>query len=408
MISFDSQKLLQNSTVIETKEELVRFLDEMNDSDVIALDCESAGFYKYYFKVNLIQISSRHRAAILDPQAIDDFSPLVEFSKKPGREWVFHGCEFDARILSRDFNLNFDKIFDTLHAAEILGIPEIGLSSLCEKYFGFTLDKKLQKCDWSKRPLTPQMHEYCLLDAIMLIPLREIMIDALKTLNRYSWATEEFDFLAKIRCMEPEHHNIRDFRIKGSSHLPPKSQLILKEIWNFRESIAKKIDRAPFMLLPNEALLEIARKAPRSMKGLETVKSLPHSFLQSYGKEIITAVKTGLLGEIAVLSEPTPSKHVPPEKNRFLAWEGELARIMREKRDQIASNLKIQAPILASGDVIALIAHERPLKQEDFVRKGLLRKWQADLLAESFIEIISAAQAPRIVKKRKRRTPRKT
>ncbi|MBF0543866.1 MAG: HRDC domain-containing protein [Candidatus Riflebacteria bacterium] len=407
MTSFDSRKLLRNARVVETNEDLVEFLDTIKASEVIAVDIESAGFFKYYFRVNLIQIATRDVAAVLDPQSITDFSPLVEFSKKNDKEWVFHGCEFDARVLIRDFNLSFSRIFDSLHAAEILGLPEIGLSSLCEKYFGFGLNKKLQKCDWSKRPLTDQMLEYCLLDAIMLIPIREIMIGSLESIGRLNWAREEFEYLSKVRCLEPDQPHNRGYRIKGSSLLPPKCRLVLKEVWELREEIAKQADKAPFMLLQNEALIEIARKAPRSIKGLSTIKSISPSFVQKYGEELRLAVKRGLENDISTLAEPEKHHPLPLDIHKLSAWEGEITKKLKETRDQIAQNLKIAPNILASGDTLSIISHERPQSIETLSSIGQLRKWQAELLGNSFLEILKVEPPPRVAKKRGKSTFRK-
>ena len=38
-----------------------------------------------------------------------------------------------------------------------LVLTVVGLAALLKKRFGVELDKKYQKADWSKRPLSPQM-----------------------------------------------------------------------------------------------------------------------------------------------------------------------------------------------------------------------------------------------------------
>ena len=46
---------------------------------------------------------------------------------------------------------------------------------MLEKYFGVKLDKKFQKADWSKRPLSQAMLDYAAKDTAHLIALRDIL-----------------------------------------------------------------------------------------------------------------------------------------------------------------------------------------------------------------------------------------
>ena len=84
---------------------------------------------------------------------------------------------------------------------------------------------------------------------------------------------EECDAIAKqareAHNQEPDPYA---FHIKGSSYLSLRSLAVLREVWKLREEIAESIDRAPFMLLSNQSLLEIARVSPRSIAGLNTIK----------------------------------------------------------------------------------------------------------------------------------------
>jgi ribonuclease D len=276
-IAFDPSPFIANSKLIETTEEVAAFFKRAANEDVIAVDVESAAFYRYYAKVNLIQIATRKEAAIMDPQVISDFSPFQEFASKSKCMWLFHGGDYDISMLAKDLQIFIPKMFDTRKAAEIIGMTELGLRALTEKYLGFTLDKHLQRCDWSKRPLTEAMKKYGLLDAVCLIPVYDCLIQELHELGRIEWVMEECDAIAKqareAHNQEPDPYA---FHIKGSSYLSLRSLAVLREVWKLREEIAESIDRAPFMLLSNQSLLEIARVTPRSIAGLNTIKGMNH------------------------------------------------------------------------------------------------------------------------------------
>ncbi|MBF0500300.1 MAG: HRDC domain-containing protein [Candidatus Riflebacteria bacterium] len=404
---FDIEVLVQNAILVESTELLSEFLNlvSADNTDVFAVDTESAGFYKYKAITNLIQVSTRSRAALLDPQKIKEFEPLRAFARQADCEWIFHGSDYDVRVLARDVGVEIPRIFDTRLAAELLGFKELGLSALSEKILGVPLDKRLQRCDWSRRPLTPAMRTYGILDAITLIPVRDYLRAELKKLGRLSWAEEEFGYLANLRCdNEIDKADPCAYMIKGSSRMPTRSLAVLREVWLLREGISARLDRAPFMVLSNLALLEIARQAPRTLAGLSVINHIGSDFLARFGKEVKEAIQRGLeadLDNLQTRANPRRQQHI-----HLSAWEGELSRKLRDHRNEVSNAIKIPASLIASGEAIDHIAKERPQEASGLSGKGLLHKWQADLLAEGFLALLcQEAPAPGKKKRKRRRAP---
>lgn len=403
-IEFDPKPFIDNAKVIETEEELAAFFSRAADQDIIAVDIESAGFYRYYSRVNLIQIATRREAAIIDPQKIKDFSSFQEFARENKCMWVFHGGDYDISMLARDLEIYIPLMFDTRKGAEFIGMHELGLRSLTEKYLGFTLDKRLQRCDWSRRPLTSAMIEYGLLDAVCLVPIYDQLMSELKDLGRLDWVLEECDYIARqARESQPHEQDPFAFRIKGSSRLSPRSMAVLREIWNLREEIARKMDRATFMLLSNQALIEIARQAPRTISGLTVIKSVSRDFLNRYGSELQAAIRAGLEAELAGLEKPFK----PRDKQELLnSWEGEIAKTLREVRDGMANEMQIPASVLAPTNAIYELARTRPETLGELQQSEILHAWQAKVLAEEFLPILQQEPPPTTRKTRRRRRKR--
>ena len=405
-IAFDPSPFITKAKVIETTEEVAAFFKRAANEDVIAVDVESAAFYRYYAKVNLIQIATRKEAAIMDPQVIKDFSPFQDFAAKSKCMWLFHGGDYDISMLAKDLQIFIPRMFDTRKAAEIIGMTELGLRALTEKYLGFTLDKHLQRCDWSKRPLTKAMIEYGLLDAVCLVPVYDCLIQELDELGRIEWVMEECDSIA--RQAREAHAQAPDpyaFHIKGSSYLSLRSLAVLREVWNLREEIAESIDRAPFMLLSNQSLLEIARVCPRSIAGLNTIKGMNHEFLARYGSNLQKAIRAGLDAELVGLERPV-QKHSREEL--LNAWEGELAKAIREVRDKVAARENIPPSVLAPSRALYSLAKLRPQTVGELVQSEILHDWQARLLADEVIPLLEQ-EPPKLSKKarRRRRSPRR-
>ncbi|MBR4328458.1 MAG: HRDC domain-containing protein [Candidatus Riflebacteria bacterium] len=405
-IAFDPSPFITKAKVIETTEEVAAFFKRAANEDVIAVDVESAAFYRYYAKVNLIQIATRKEAAIMDPQVIKDFTPFQEFASKSKCMWLFHGGDYDISMLAKDLQIFIPRMFDTRKAAEIIGMTELGLRALTEKYLGFTLDKHLQRCDWSKRPLTKAMIEYGLLDAVCLIPVYDCLLHELDELGRIDWVMEECDSIAKqareAHVQEPDPYA---FHIKGSSYLSMRSLAVLREVWSLREEIAESIDRAPFMLLSNQSLLEIARVCPRSIAGLNTIKGMNHDFLAKYGSNLQKAIRAGLEAELVGLERPV-QKHSREEL--LNAWEGELAKAIREVRDKVAARENIPPSVLAPSHALYSLAKARPQTVGELVQSEILHDWQARLLADEVIPLLEQ-EPPKLSKKarRRRRTSRR-
>ena len=72
----------------------------------------------------------------------------------PSVRKIFHGADYDIRSLHRDFGIEVCNLFDTMIACQFLGEKEVGLAAVLKKRFGVELDKRYQKADWSKRPLS--------------------------------------------------------------------------------------------------------------------------------------------------------------------------------------------------------------------------------------------------------------
>lgn len=398
---FDYHKYIDNSIVIETSQQLESFLTRAAESDLIAVDVESAGFYRYYARVNLIQVATRTEAVIIDPQKIKDFSSFQNFAATSKCMWVFHGGDYDISMLARDLDIYIPRMFDTRKAAELLGQCELGLRALTEKYLGFTLDKRLQRCDWSRRPLTTAMKEYGLLDAVCLIPIFDFMVHELEELGRFNWVMQECEYIAReARESNFPQRSPYAFRIKGSSRFSLRSLAVLRSVWELREKIAERHDRAAFMLLSNPALLEIARQKPRTVSGLSVIKYIGREFLNRYGSELQAAIREGMDAELSDL-EPPPKPR--DRKDLLNAWEGEIAKSLREIRDDLANRMQIPASVLAPSHALYELARARPESLGEFLQTEILHEWQARLLADNFLAILQQEPPQKMRKSRRRR-----
>src|SRR6266496_4118246 len=278
---------------LDTAESVELFLDDISGVREIAVDTEGASFHRFIDRIYLLQIRTRDRSAIVDPLPIAPPHRLGALLEDPQLELVFHDADYDLRLLHQDYGWEVNNIFDTRIAAQLLGMKSFGLAALLEQFFGFTLDKKHQRADWSLRPLTPGMLDYAAQDTRYLLDLRDELRSRLEKLGRLEWAREEFDRLEGTKW-EDEDESQNFLRIKGARDLTRRELALLRELVPWRDGVARELDRATFRVMGNEVLLDIARTAPQNVQQLATLKGMPRGILERGGAAILSAVRRGL------------------------------------------------------------------------------------------------------------------
>src|SRR5260370_8298295 len=139
--------------ILASTEELNAWCDAQTSVDRIAVDTEGDSLHCYFEKLCLIQLSVPDQDLIVDPLSGIDFNRFNQFLRE--RTAVFHGCDYDLRMLRRGAGFVPGAVFDTYLAARLLGIKEVGRASLIKSFFSFDLPKPSQTANCSRRPLPP-------------------------------------------------------------------------------------------------------------------------------------------------------------------------------------------------------------------------------------------------------------
>ena len=373
----DSEALLY----IDTQQEAEDFLADISGIREIAVDTEGASFHRFIDRIYLLQISTRERSAIIDPLPIGMPKGLGEILQDPDVEVVFHDADYDLRLLHQDYGWHVNHIFDTRIAAQLLGIKAFGLAALLEQFFEVKLDKKHQRADWSLRPLTQGMLDYAAQDTKYLLDLRDQLKSRLEKLGRWEWAQEEFERLEGTKW-EEDDSSLSFLRIKGARDLTRRELALLRELVPWRDSVAKEVDRATFRVMGNEVLLDIARKAPRTVKELSGLKGMPRGILDRGAHAILAAVERGL----EVAEEHLPRFPRSPKWEREDDFDSRVSKL-KAVRDAAAARLNLDPGVLCSRERLEAIARKKPSHTGDLEDVPGLRKWQ---IAEMGGEFVSA------------------
>lgn len=367
---------------LERQTDFDAFVASLAGVPLLAVDTEAASFHRYRDRVYLIQLSTREVTAVVDPLAVADLSRLGQLLEHPGVEVVFHDADYDLRILDRDYGFHANRLFDTRIAAQLLNEPGIGLAALLEKYLGVTLDKKYQRADWSVRPLTPEMLAYAADDTRYLPRLRDILQERLVTMGRWSWAEEEFALLCEVRWTPAGPPEEAYLRLKGARTLRGHQLAVLRELFAWREQAASQLDRAPFRILQNEAMLSIAKAMPADQVALRELKALSPEQLRRRGAELLEAVARGVRAPASSLPVFERGKRPPPD----LAFDARLERL-KQGRNAVAERIDLAPGVLCPNGLLEAVARLMPSAPADLSAIPDMRRWQREVLGAELVAV---------------------
>ncbi len=279
--------------LIETKQQLGEMVSQLQSQPKIGVDTESNSLFEYQEKICLIQFSTPDQDFLVDTILLNDLTPLEEIFSTSKIEKIFHAAEYDLMCLKRDYQFQFNNIFDTMIASRTLGIRSIGLQSLLKEYFDVDVEKKYQRANWGKRPLSLEMQKYAQCDTHYLIKLREILFEELVQMDRLKLALEDFTRTTQVVPFVNNKNQNHYWKIIKGNTLSPKQESVLMEVYFLREKLANQLNRPPFKVFNNKVVLDLAKKIPNTENQLNNIEELSPKIIQKYGNLILEAISRG-------------------------------------------------------------------------------------------------------------------
>ena len=280
---------------LTTDESLVCFCDQLKLSSVLAIDTEFVRERTYYHKLGLIQVSNGTVCAAIDPIHITNLKPFLDLVRNQNTVKVFHAARQDLEILYRLCGETIQPIFDTQIAASVVGWgAQISFAKIVNKVLGKKIDKSETYTDWCRRPLSNSQIEYALDDVRLLFPVYEELKKVLQELKREEWLQGEFKAFDNIVNLETPNLEKLYMRIKNVRTLSPQKFAVICELVSWREKEAQSRDCLAKSIVRDESLLELARKSPDNVQGLELIRGLHKNEIGRSKQMILAAIQRGL------------------------------------------------------------------------------------------------------------------
>jgi len=358
---------------VEKAADLRALCRHLEKEPVVAFDTEADSFYHYFDKTCLIQVADRKNNWLIDPLALGDttaLAPLAPIFASPDIRKVFHAAEYDIYILKRDFSFEFSNLFDTMVSAQLLGYPSVGLQALAERHFDVKLPKDEQRSDWSLRPLTDEQLSYAAADVVYLCRLADKLEKELRRAKRLTWAQEEFAALTRRAWPKREFDKLGYLKIKGARGLEPKPLAVLRELYLVRDARARKLDRPPFKVLGNRALMEIAQRMPETEDDLGRIKGVSDLILRRMGRDLLAAVSRG-----AKKSHGPIPKTEGGSRRRMDRRTERRVTILKRWRTEQSTALAMDPGVFAPNSALEAIAWQNPERADELTELQELKGW---------------------------------
>jgi ribonuclease D len=370
-------------------QELARLATEHGQ---LAIDTEFVSERRYQALLCLAQVAVPDpsqaggvRTEVLDP--LDDSkrldpAPLARVLADPDVEIVVHAGRQDVAILRRTWETDVVNVFDTQVAAGFLGMGnQKGYESLARRVLGIQLRGGEGFTRWDKRPLTERQLTYAADDARCLLALGDAIARELRDTGRLEWAREECRIVERSndeRSPERAYEKLPNLR-----RLDGRQRAAARQLCEWREAAARELDRPPSYLIPDQALLQLARRRPADKEGLEQIRGLPQQTLHRRAREVLDAIASA--GDDAPVVGPPPG----PQRDAADAPVVSLAQAIvrhRARESKVATEL-----IATQSELTALVSAVRRGEDGDGIRA--LHGWRRELVGEELIDLVDGRLA---------------
>ncbi len=364
---------------IDTETDLTKMVDHLLKFPKIAVDTKSNGLHAFQEKVCLLQFSVPNADYLVDSILLTNLSPLGKIFSSPAHEKIFHAAEYDIICLKRDYQFSFCNIFDTMMAARILGIKEVGLDGVLRAELGLEIDKRLQKANWAKRPLPEDQMIYARFDTYYLDELRDIYEARLNAKNLIELAREDFARLTRVCGSTPNTLEEQLWKTNGVRDLNQRQVTILYELLKWREAKAKQLDRPSFKVIGSNFLVQAALTLPTNLFTLRSRTDIPERLIDHFGKEILACIELGQ-------TKPIQKQPRIPKKDKALRDRIEL---LKQYRKEEASRREVDSDIVLPREIMLEIAENPPATMEDIRKQMSDYPWRLNEFGKQILKALN-------------------
>ena len=278
---------------IKSTSHLHEFCGKIENESWVGFDTEFVSEDSFFPELCLLQIAAGEQLAVVDTLAEVDLTEFWRLLLDENRTTIVHAGREEVRFCRRAVGEFPASLFDIQLAAGFVGHEyPAAYSTLISKLLRKSLPKGETRTNWRRRPLSDRQLEYALHDVTFLRPIYDKLTTALDELGRADWLQGE------IHCwldqIEQSDEQQAWWRTSGISNLAPRCLAIVRELWLWRDSIARSRNRPAKRVLRDDLVVELARRKTSDVKRISAVRGMEHRGLSRYHSDISKAIQAGL------------------------------------------------------------------------------------------------------------------
>ncbi len=265
----------------------------------LGIDTEFMSEGRYRALLCLVQVAVDNPDAggdplifLVDSLADIDVGPLSLLLADPSVQIVLHAGRQDVAILRRAWRTELTNLFDTQIAAGFAGASaQAGYGNLLGSLLGQRVGKTASYTRWDARPLTTEQLGYAAEDVAHLLGLADEIQRRLDASGRLGWAREECRRLES--ATDERDPQTAWERLPRVGQLDPRSRAVARELAAWRERTAADLNRPVGSIVADPALVELAKRRPSSISGLEQIRGLHPPTIKRRGTAMLEAIARG-------------------------------------------------------------------------------------------------------------------
>lgn len=373
--------------LITTTPQLLEFCDQSRGHDFLGFDTEFVSENLYRPLLCLVQAVTRDRTVLIDSLAVPDLSPFWELVCGGVGNVVVHAAREEFLFCYRACGRRPARLFDLQIAAGFVGYDyPAAYSTLVGEIAGNRIDKGETRTDWRIRPLTQRQMEYAVQDVEHLPALYQHLKKQLDARRRTAWYEDEIERWQTQ--MEETETEPAWMRLSGLSRFGRRSLGIVRQLSQWREKVASELNRSPRRILPDDLLIEIAKRSESDPARVKAIRGLQGRVSAKHLPEISSQIEIAL----SLPEQELPDRiHSAPNVNlgivgQFLQTGLNLICV----REKIAPGLVANAQDVRdlAGRMLGLVSSDEPLRLDS--------GWRHEIAGQSFRDLVNGRTALRI------------
>ena len=242
--------------LIDQPHALQQSLQELASCDILSFDLEfDNNSYGYGVTLCLVQVATPRDCYVIDPLANLDLGGLYALFQSTGIQKIVHAPGEDLRLL-HSLGCYPQNLYDTEVVARLLNYEHTSLTVLLREKLAVTMDKKQQRSNWLRRPLTEAQVRYAAEDVIWLHPLKAILEAEAAERDLLPFVREEQELLSTT--IYPGVTKTNFLKASDLYSLSPREQYIANELLRYRDELARHMNRPAYQVMGEELVRELA------------------------------------------------------------------------------------------------------------------------------------------------------